>query len=274
MSAETKAKAVKKLDTMGVKVGYPDSWESCLDHAEIKSPAEGGSFFSNVIAIQMAMKQDVLAHQNDAPDKSEWIMTPFTVNACYNPSANDITFPAAILQSPLYDVNASREENLGGIGYIIAHEITHAFDNNGAKFDENGSAADWWTAEDYAAFRQKCQAVAEWYDGQEAYPGIACSGALTISENVADLGAAKCIVAAAKKLDHPDLDKLFRAVANTWASTTSRQMREYLAVTDVHAPDKLRCNRVLQTLPEFYTTYGIRPGDGMWTAPETRVSVW
>ena len=152
MSAETKAKAVKKLDTMGVKVGYPDSWESCLDRAEIKSPAEGGSFFSNVIAIQMAMKQDVLAHQNDAPDKSEWIMTPFTVNACYNPSANDITFPAAILQSPLYDVNASREENLGGIGYIIAHEITHAFDNNGAKFDENGSAADWWTAEDYAAF--------------------------------------------------------------------------------------------------------------------------
>ena len=274
MSAETKAKAVKKLDTMGVKVGYPDSWESCLDRAEIKSPAEGGSFFSNVIAIQMAMKQDVLAHQNDAPDKSEWIMTPFTVNACYNPSANDITFPAAILQSPLYDVNASREENLGGIGYIIAHEITHAFDNNGAKFDENGSAADWWTAEDYAAFQQKCQAVAEWYDGQEAYPGIACSGVLTISENVADLGAAKCIVAAAKKLDHPDLDKLFRAVANTWASTTSRQMREYLAVTDVHAPDKLRCNRVLQTLPEFYTTYGIRPGDGMWTAPETRVSVW
>ena len=274
MSAETKAKAVKKLDTMGVKVGYPDSWESCLDRAEIKSPAEGGSFFSNVIAIQMAMKQDVLAHQNDAPDKSEWIMTPFTVNACYNPSANDITFPAAILQSPLYDVNASREENLGGIGYIIAHEITHAFDNNGAKFDENGSAADWWTAEDYAAFQRKCQAVAEWYDGQEAYPGIACSGALTISENVADLGAAKCIVAAAKKLDHPDLDKLFRAVANTWASTTSRQMREYLAVTDVHAPDKLRCNRALQTLPEFYTTYGIRPGDGMWTAPETRVSVW
>ena len=274
MSDSTKQKAIRKLDTMKIKVGYPDSWESCLDRAEIKSPAEGGSFFSNVIAIQMAMKQDVLAHQNDAPDKSEWIMTPFTVNACYNPSANDITFPAAILQSPLYDVNASREENLGGIGYIIAHEITHAFDNNGAKFDENGSAADWWTAEDYAAFRQKCQAVAEWYDGQEAYPGIACSGALTISENVADLGAAKCIVAAAKKLDHPDLDKLFRAVANTWASTTSRQMREYLAVTDVHAPDKLRCNRVLQTLPEFYTTYGIRPGDGMWTAPETRVSVW
>lgn len=274
MSAETKAKAVKKLDTMGVKVGYPDSWDTYLDTVEIKSPAEGGSFFSNVIAIQKAAKADTLARQNDAPDKSRWIMTPYTVNACYDSTANDITFPAAILQAPLYDVNASREENLGGIGYIIAHEITHAFDNNGAKFDENGNAADWWTAEDYAAFQQKCQAVAEWYDGQEAYPGIACSGVLTVSENVADLGSARCIVAAVKKLENPDFDKLFRAIANTWASTTSRQMREYLAVTDVHAPDKLRCNRVLQTLTEFYQTYDIRPGDGMWTEPASRVSVW
>ena len=274
MSAETKAKAIRKLDNMGVKVGYPDSWDTYLDRVEIQSPEQGGSFFSNVIAIQRAAKAETLAHQNDAPDKREWIMTPYTVNACYDPTANDITFPAAILQAPLYDVNASREEDLGGIGYIIAHEITHAFDNNGAKFDENGSAADWWTAEDYAAFQQKCQAVADRYDGQGAYPGVACSGVLTVSENVADLGSARCIVAAAKKLDDPDFDKLFRAVANTWASTTTRQMREYLAVTDVHAPDKLRCNRVLQTLPEFYETYGIQPGDGMWTDPASRVSVW
>lgn len=274
MSAETKAKAIRKLDNMGVKVGYPDSWDTYLDRVELQSPAEGGSFFSNVIAIQKAAKAETLAHQNDAPDKREWIMTPYTVDACYDPTANDITFPAAILQAPLYDVNASREEDLGGIGYIIAHEITHAFDNNGAKFDENGSAADWWTSEDYAAFQQRCQAVAQWYDGQEAYPGIACSGVLTVSENVADLGSARCIVAAAKKLADPDFDKLFRAVANTWASTTSRQMREYLAVTDVHGPDKLRCNRVLQTLPEFYETYGIQPGDGMWTDPASRVSGW
>ena len=156
MSAETKARAVKKLDNMGVKVGYPDSWDTYLDTVELQSPEQGGSFFSNVIAIQKAAKADTLAHQNDAPDKREWIMTPYTVNACYDPTANDITFPAAILQAPLYDVNASREEDLGGIGYIIAHEITHAFDNSGAKFDENGSAADWWTAEDYAAFQQKC----------------------------------------------------------------------------------------------------------------------
>ena len=171
-------------------------------------------------------------------------------------------------------MNASREENLGGIGYIIAHEMTHAFDNNGAKFDENGNAANWWTQADYAAFQQKCAQVARWYDGQEACPGVACSGVLTISENVADLGAVQCVLAAAKELPNPNLDKLFRAIANTWASTTSRQMREYLAVTDVHAPDKLRCNRVMQTLDEFYTTYGIQPGDGMWTDPASRVTVW
>jgi len=207
-------------------------------------------------------------------DKSRWAMSPFTVNACYDPTANDITFPAAILQAPLYDVDASREENLGGIGFIIAHEITHAFDNNGAKFDENGNSADWWTKSDYAAFQEKCEGVTAWYDGQEAYPGIVCSGALTLSENVADLGSIQCVISAAKKLDDPDYDALFRAHANTWASTTTRQMREYLTAVDVHAPDKLRCNRVLQTVTEFYETYEIQPGDGMWTAPDSRVSIW
>ncbi len=171
-------------------------------------------------------------------------------------------------------MNASREENLGGIGYIIAHEITHAFDNNGAKFDENGNAANWWTEQDYAAFQQKCLQVANWYDGQEVCPGVSCSGVLTISENVADLGAMQCILTAAKQKSNPNLDKLFRAVANTWASTTTRQMREYLATMDVHAPDKLRCNRVLQTIAEFYETYDIQPGDGMWTDPQSRVTVW
>ncbi len=274
MSEATKAKAIRKLDAMQIKAGYPDSWDTYLDNAQIKSPAEGGTLFSNTISIQMAALEEVISRQDKAVDKTEWIMQPFTVNACYNASFNDITFPAAILQSPLYDVNASREENLGGIGYIIAHEITHAFDNNGAKFDERGNAADWWTQADYAAFQEKCQAVVAWYDGQEECPGVVCSGELTLSENVADLGSIQCVMAAAKKQGDPDYDRLFRAVANTWASTTSRQMREYLAAADVHAPDKLRCNRVLQTLPEFYETYGIRPGDGMWTDPDSRASVW
>lgn len=274
MSDATKEKAVKKLDTMQIKVGYPDNWETYLDNAIIQSPAEGGTFFSNIIAIQMAARNYAYALQNEPVDKSQWAMSPFTVNACYNPTANDITFPAAILQAPLYDVDASREENLGGIGFIIAHEITHAFDNNGAKFDEKGNSADWWTESDYTAFQAKCKDVVAWYDGQEAYPGIACSGMLTLSENVADLGSIQCVISAVKKRDDPDYDALFRALANTWASTTTRQMREYLAAADVHAPDKLRCNRVLQTVAEFYEAYDIQPGDGMWTDPDSRVTVW
>ena len=274
MSGETKAMALKKLDAMQVKVGYPDSWETYLDDADIKGPGEGGTFFSNMIAVQKAARAEMLSYQDKGVDKTQWVMAPYTVNACYNATANDITFPAAILQSPMYDVNASREENLGGIGYIIAHEITHAFDNNGAKFDEKGNAADWWTQEDYAAFQQKCRAVVEWYDGRESAPGIPCSGELTLSENVADLGALRCIVECAGKLEEPDYETLFLTVARTWASTAPRNTLEYLAANDVHAADKLRVNRALQTIPEFYEIFGIKEGDGMWVPPEERVSVW
>ncbi len=274
MSEETRAMALKKLDAMQVKVGYPDSWETYLDNADIKGVEEGGTFFSNMIAVQKAARDDMLSYQDKGVDKSLWMMSPYTVNACYNATANDITFPAAILQSPLYDVNAGREENLGGIGYIIAHEITHAFDNNGAKFDEKGNAADWWTQADYAAFQEKCQAVVAWYDGQESAPGIVCSGALTLSENVADLGALSCVVEAAGKLDAPDYEALFRAIARAWASTAPRNTLEYLSAADVHAADKLRVNRALQTIDLFYETFGIREGDGMWVSPEDRVSIW
>ena len=201
-------------------------------------------------------------------------MAAYTVNACYVPANNEIVFPAGILQAPLYDVNASREQNLGGIGYVIAHEITHAFDNNGAKFDKNGNAADWWTEEDYAAFQRLCDEVVAYYDGVEAAPGISCSGALTLSENIADLGAAQCILEAAQREDNPDLETLFRSVANTWCSTMPRDTAAYYATLDVHAPDKLRVNRVLQSLDEFYTTFEITEGDGMWLAPENRVSIW
>lgn len=274
MSQETRAMALKKLDTLGVKVGYPDDWSTYLDNADIRTPEEGGTFFSNYTSIQCSAKAEFLLYQDKPVDKAQWVTSPDTVNAFYNATANDITFPAAILQAPLYDVNASREENLGAIGYVIAHEITHAFDNSGAKFDENGNAANWWTAEDYAAFQIKCDAVTAWYEGQESAPGLACSGALTLGENVADLGAVACVVTAAGGLEDPDYDALFRSMAHTWASTASRQTQAALLSADVHAPDKLRVNRVLQTIPQFYETYGIEEGDGMWVSPEERVSIW
>ena len=274
MSGTTKAMALKKLDSMGVKVGYPDKWDDSMDAVAIKSADQGGSYFQNIVDIAKAGQEELLAYQGTVVDKSEWITPAYTVNAFYNPTSNDITFPAGILQAPMYDVNASREENLGAIGYVIAHEITHAFDNSGAKFDENGNAADWWTAEDYAAFQEKCNAVAAWYDGQESIPGITCSGTLTLGENVADLGAAACVTEVAGREKTPDYDTLFRTMANAWASTASREYQQAAAALDVHAPEKLRVNRVLQTIPEFYETFDIQAGDGMWVAPEARVKLW
>lgn len=274
MSDATKAMALKKLETMRVKVGWPDRWDGYLDGVEIKSPAQGGTYFENAMAIRRAYQNAQNAKQNRPVDKDAWDGKPYTVNAWYDAKCNDITFPAAILQAPLYDVNASREENLGGIGFVIAHEITHAFDNNGAKFDENGNAADWWAPEDYAAFQKRCEGVVAWYDGWEAMPGIACNGAQTISENVADLGAVACITAAAAERPDPDYEALFRAVARLWRTTCTRTYLESQNALDLHAPEKLRANRTLQTVEPFYQTFGIKVGDGMWTDPAERVRIW
>ncbi len=274
MSSATKAEAVKKLDTMIIKIGYPDKWESDLEGLVLKSAQEGGSFFDNVAAVTKAAQARYPELQKEKVDNNEWIFTPYTVNACYSQSSNSIEFPAAILQAPFYDVNASREENLGGIGYVIAHEISHAFDNNGAKYDENGNAADWWTAEDYAAFQQLCEKVIAFYDGREVAPGITCSGTLTLSENIADLGAVACITQVAGSLKSPDYAKLYTRMAEIWCSSYSRETRMYLSQMDVHAPDKLRGGLTLATQEEFFEAFGIRPGDGMYIAPEDRVSVW
>lgn len=274
MSEETKKKALNKLEKMNKKIGYPDEFETYLDNAEIKSFADGGSCFDNIIQIAKAAKEEALSYQGKTVDKTKWLMYPYTVNACYDVTSNDITFPAAILQPPMYDVNASYEENLGGIGYIIAHEITHAFDNNGAKFDENGNVADWWTPEDYAEFEKLCDKVIQFYDGQEGIAGIPMNGRLTLSENVSDLGAVQCITEVASRLENPDYQKLYRAIANSWASTKTREYASYAAGIDVHSEDKLRVNRVIVNCDEFYKAFGISENDGMYVALENRICIW
>lgn len=274
MSQTTKEKALKKLDTMQLNLGYPNDWEDSMAGVSILSKEEGGSFYQNLMAINQAARQQSIDLQKEGVPEELWGMTVYTVNAMYMPSANSITFPAGILQAPMYDVDASYEENLGGIGYVIAHEITHAFDNNGAKYDENGNATDWWTAEDYAAFQQLCTQVVDLYDGVEAAPGIVCNGELTLSENIADLGAIACITEIAGQQEDPDYATLYKAVAETWYSSYPRQTREYLAQNDVHAPDKLRVNVVLQNFDPFYEAFGITEDDAMWLAPDQRVSIW
>lgn len=274
MSDATKTKAVEKLDAMAVNVGYPDQWDDTMDSAEIRSAAQGGSYFENVLSMSRAVRDEAVRTQNEPVDKTKWQMSAYTVNAYYDATANSINFPAGILQEPLYDVNADATENLGGIGYVIAHEMTHAFDNNGAKFDAKGNAADWWTAEDYSAFQKLCADAVAFYDGVEAVPGIVCSGSLTLSENVADLGAIACITEAESREARPDYQTLYEAAARTWRGTASRETRAYLAVMDVHAPDKLRGSRALQSCGEFYEVFDIQPDDGMYVPPEQRVQIW
>lgn len=274
MSDTTKEKAIRKLDAMKIKIGYPDNWDTYLDEVQIKSSSEGGSYFENMISIAEGSKKELSNLQGKPVDKTKWEMYPYTVNACYSATSNDITFPAAILQPPMYDVNASYEENLGGIGYIIAHEITHAFDNNGAKFDENGNATDWWTPEDYEAFEKLCEKMEAFYDGCESVPGIAMNGKLTLSENVADQGAVQCITEVAAGLENPDYKALYCSMAKAWASTRTRAYADYASKIDVHSDEKLRVNRVVVNCEEFYKAFDIKTGDGMYVPEDERVKIW
>ena len=274
MSGETKAMAAKKLDTMTVKIGYPDRWDSQMDAVEILSPKDGGTYFGNVCAISRAGLKANAEQYGKPVDKSKWLLAAYTVNAYYNATSNEIVFPAGILQAPFYDLNASREENLGGIGTVIAHEITHAFDNNGAKYDENGNAANWWTSEDYTEFQQLCKQVVAYYDGVEAAPGVRNNGTQTLSENIADIGGMACALEAAALLEAPDYDKFFRNYAAIWMITCTRDYQEMLAQLDLHSANKIRTNRTVASFQQFYDTYGISEKDGMYVPPQERVSIW
>jgi putative endopeptidase len=196
----------------------------------------------------------------------------YTVNSYYNATSNEIVFPAGILQTPFYDIKAPKEANLGGIGTIIAHEITHAFDNNGAKFDENGNAANWWAESDYQKFEELCDEVVRHYDGYETAPCITINGTLTLSENIADLGGMACALDAMKKIDSRDYDVFFKNNAKIWEMTCTRQYLEYVNQMDVHSSNKARTNKVIQNFDEFYQTYGITKIDGMYS--DNRVSIW
>ncbi len=270
MSDKTKEKALLKLDKMEIKIGYPDEFEDILKDAEIQED----SYYENYINIAKAVRQHNIDVQYEPVDKSRFRMPLFIVNAYYDPQFNEIVFPAAILQAPFYDYDASYEANLGGIGYVIAHEITHAFDNTGADYDENGRDNNWWTDKDRAAFDALCDKMEAFYDGQEAAPGIETDGELTLGENIADNGAVACVLEIASKLENPDYDVLFRSAAFSWAVSYTRNRLEYLAVGDPHSNAKLRTNRVFENNQIFYDTYGITEGDGMYVAPENRVKIW
>lgn len=174
----------------------------------------------------------------------------------------------------VYNPDASYETNLGGIGFVIAHELSHAFDSSGSQYDENGNAVNWWTDEDASAFEELCQKAVKFYDGQESAPGITINGELTLTENVADMGSLSVIMELASKTEDFNYKELYESIANVWMSVWYRSALEQQATTDVHSQDGVRVNRVLQTSDKFYEVYGITEKDGMWVAPEDRVSIW
>jgi len=274
MGDNTKAAAIKKLDSMTIKIGYPDKWEDPYENIEMKSYKDGGSLIGNIFAITSAQAQHTKTLLDKPVDKSAWLMPPQMVNAYYNALNNEIVFPAGILQPPFYDEKASREQNLGGIGAIIAHEITHAFDHNGAQFDEKGNMNNWWTQEDYQTFQQKTKSVAELYEGLEIAPNAIVNGNLTLSENVADIGGVACVLEIMKEIPNADYKAFFESNGRIWRYTATPKMYQLLAQQDTHAPYKLRSNMVIRNFQEFYDTYNIQPEDKMYLPPEKRVSVW
>lgn len=276
MTDATKEKALKKLDTMGIKVLAPDEWkEIALDSEELKSFEDGGSLVENIRTISKASLKDMYALEGQQVDKTEWIMYPHIVNACYYPLNNDVNFPVAFLQIPaVYSEDASYEENLGGIGFVIGHELSHAFDSSGSQYDENGNAVNWWTDEDAAAFSALCDNVVEYYSGQEGAPGVETDPVQTLTENIADLGSISVITELASKQENFDYKKMYENYAKIWMAVMTREEAQYLAVVDTHSPASVRVNRVLQSSDKFYEVYGITEGDGMWVAPEDRARIW
>lgn len=272
MSEATKEKAIRKLQTMQVKIGYPDQWPEEKDMMQVTPISEGGSLLSNLLESMKVSIEHGLNLLGGPVDRSQWDTTPQTINAFYDPLNNEIVFPAAILQAPFYDRENSDGANLGGIGYVIAHEVSHAFDSSGALYDEYGNYNVWWTDEEMEKYKELSQSIVDYYSNYELM-GVAVNGELTLGENIADLGAMTCITSIIGE-DKEALEEAFSQMAYNWACEDTASFAMYLLNTDTHSPNKVRVNAVLSSCDAFYETYDIKEGDGMYVAPENRVGIW
>lgn len=284
MSAETKTKAIQKLNSLTIKIGYPDKWKDYSALA-VKSPDQGGSYYENLKAVsEWTWKQD-LEKLGKPVDKTEWGMSPQTVNAYYNPSYNEIVFPAAILQPPFYDYKADEAVNYGGIGAVIGHEISHGFDDQGATYDAEGNLKDWWTADDLTKFTALGGALADQYSALEPLPGIHVDGKFTLGENIGDLGGINAaydgLQLYLKENKNPGLidgytpeQRLFISWATIWRSKMRDEALKNQVKTDPHSPGMYRGYVPLLNLDTFYSAWDIKPGDGMYVEPAKRVKIW
>ena len=272
MGDTTKQEAIKKLSSLTVNIGVPQTWPQDRYHLNLKMPDEGGLYVDNVLAVNEANRDVSFALKDEPVDKTQWLMGPHEVNAYYDPPTNSITLLAGILDSPFYSAEASEEENLGGIGAVIAHEITHGFDSDGSKYDESGNVRDWWSEEDAQQFSNRTAMVVDYYGGQEIR-GYTVNGAMTLGENIADLGAVSCI----SEIVHNrglDAKRMYVAYAQTWAEEIRDEYLANLIATDTHPPSKVRVNAALAATKGFYDAFGIGEDDGMYVAQKDRPSIW
>lgn len=274
MSDETKAAALNKLDKMKVIVGYDETgvWPQNLYEFYYTPKNEDGIFINNILSAKKANTDYTFKSKNEPVRDDIVVEGPQTVNAFYSPSNNSIMILAGILQSPIYSIDASPEENAGGIGTIIAHEITHAFDNNGAKYDADGNFANWWQESDFQKFNELTKKAVAYYNTYEI-KGYPINGILTLSENIADLGAVSCITEYALNKGY-DLSKVYTAYGKMWATKKTDASEISAILNDTHSPAKIRVNAVLSAMDKFYEVFDIQIGNGMYKAQEERPSIW
>ena len=270
LAPATREKAIVKLNVIAPHIGYPEKLPETYVQKRIDESLSLVENAQNLAKISIAYSW---SKWNKPVDRSEWHMPAHMVNAYYDPQQNQIVFPAAILQAPFYSLRQSSSANYGGIGAVIAHEISHAFDTNGASFDENGSLNDWWTKEDYEAFKERTDQIVEQFDGLDSH-GAKVNGKLTVSENVADLGGVACALEAAQKDADFSAHDFFINFATIWRMKAREEFMQMMASVDVHAPGKLRTNVILTNFSEFHAEFDINSDDKMWRSPEDRVIIW
>ncbi|WP_411893855.1 M13 family metallopeptidase [Winogradskyella sp. A2] len=281
MTPETKKKAIEKLDKFTVKIAYPDEWR---DYSEMQIK-EGNSYTENMLAVMDWQQKDNLSEINEPIDKKRWGMPPQMVNAYFNPINNEIVFPAAILQPPFYNYTADEAVNYGGIGAVIGHEISHAFDDSGARFDADGNVNNWWTPEDLAEFEKRGKALADQYSAIEVLDSVYINGPFTLGENIGDLGG---VLGAYDGLQlyfeengrPDDIDgftaeqRFFMSWATVWRTLSRDDALRNQIMTDPHSPGQVRAIQPLKNIDAFYKAFDIKEGDKMYLPPEERVRIW
>lgn len=284
MSDSTKAKALKKLSAIQVKIGYPDEWKSYAGLIIEKRPEEM-SYARNVMNARQFSFQKDLDKLGKPADKKEWLMSPQTVNAYYNPSTNEIVFPAAILQPPFFNYLADEAVNYGGIGAVIGHELSHAFDDKGSLYDGEGNLKNWWTAEDRKNFEAKGSAYADQFSKYEPLPGLFIQGRFTLGENMGDLGGLNVAYDGLQRFlrehgrpaeigGYTPEQRFFLSWGTIWRIRYREETLRTQVNTNPHSPGMFRANGPLTNMPEFYKEFGVMPGDKMYREEKDRVRIW